>query len=114
MKAPSTLQVWHSNFETYGSEAPLMEHSTIAVKDGSFSLKVAVGDMFTITTLTDKGNKGSFKQKIPPSSPSFPLPYSDDFKSTEDSQDAKWLADQIGAFEVHASADGEKSLKQTV
>lgn len=114
MTAPAELQVWLSNFETFdGSEPSLMEHSTVAVESGAITLNVKVGDMYTITTLTDKGHKGDFG-KIPDSSPSFPLPYSDDFKSTEESQDAKWLADQIGAFEVHVSDDGARSLKQMV
>ena len=50
---------------------------------------VPVGGMFTITTMTT-GQKGNF-EKIPPSSPSFPLDYADDFQSTEESQNARWL-----------------------
>lgn len=114
MNAPAELQVWHSNFETFdGSEPPLMKHSTVAVQDGTVTLHVKVGDMYTLTTLTDKGHKGTYAD-VPASSPSFPLPYEDDFASTEESQDAKWLADQIGAFEVHISDDGSKGLRQMV
>lgn len=112
MKAPSVLQVWHSNFETFDKDPPLFEHSTVAVKDGMFSLDVQVGDMYTVTTMT-QGKKGSFG-KIPESFRAFPLPYEDDFQDTPDSQGAKWLADQIGAFEVHDADDGKKSLVQMV
>ena len=50
-----------------------------------------VGGMFTITTITS-GHKGSFDH-IPESSPPFPLDYVDDFQSTEDSQNARWVND---------------------
>merc|ERR1711959_613990 len=100
MQAPKQLQVWYSNFETYGPEVPLFEHSTVDIVDGEFKLQIKVGDMITITTLADRGQKGSFGT-IPKSSPSFPLPYSDDFQKVKESQDAQWLADQIGAFEAH-------------
>jgi hypothetical protein len=53
----------------------------------------------TISTATKA--KGSRTPKKP-SSPQFPLPYSDDFEAVEDSQAAKYWTDQIGAFEVHA------------
>jgi len=112
MKSPDTLEVWHSNFETYDAEPPLFEHSSINVVDGSFTLNVKVGDMYTITT-KKTGMKGDHGDR-PKSSPSFPLPYSDDFESVSESQDAKLLADQIGAFEVHISNDGHKSLRQMV
>jgi len=112
MHAPAELQVWYSNFETYNSEPPLFQHSTIEVQDGKFTLKVPVGSMFTITTLKT-GQKGGF-DGIPTSSPSFPLDYHDDFQSTAESENAKLFADQIGAFEVHTAADGRKSLKQMV
>jgi len=106
------LQVWYSNFETYDKEPTYFQHSTVKIVKGSFSLDVAVGAMYTITTIFT-GKKGSFGT-LPASSPSFPLPYSDDFQSTSESQDGQWLADQIGAFEVHPSSDGKKSLRQMV
>ncbi|CAK9054683.1 unnamed protein product [Durusdinium trenchii] len=112
MKAPETLQVWYSNFERFTGTPPMFQKSTVKVENNQFRLMVPVGGMFTITTITS-GHKGSFDH-IPESSPPFPLDYVDDFQSTEDSQNARWFADQIGAFEIHRSTDGKKSLKQMV
>lgn len=112
MKAPAELPVWYSNFETFDRAPPMLQKSTVKVTDNRFSLFVPIGSMFTVTTVTS-GHKGSFDQ-IPSTSPSFPLDYADDFQSTPESQNARWFADQIGAFEIHPSSDGKKSLKQMV
>mmetsp|Transcript_16415 Transcript_16415/g.38937 ORF Transcript_16415/g.38937 Transcript_16415/m.38937 type:complete len:903 (-) Transcript_16415:167-2875(-) len=113
MKAPEQLQVWYSNFEKYdSSEAPVFQHSTVFVRGNKFSLQIPVGSMFTVTTIKS-GSKGGFPS-IPPSSPSFPLDYADDFQGTPPSSNARWFADQIGSFEIHNAGDGKKSLKQMV
>jgi len=112
MKAPAQLQVWYSNFEDFDGAAPMFQRSTVQVVNNQFSILVPVGSMYTITTMTT-GQKGGFDE-IPLSSPSFPLSYSDDFQSTPESHNARWFADQIGAFEIHPSVDGKKSLKQMV
>ncbi|CAE7706485.1 galc [Symbiodinium pilosum] len=113
MRPPAELEVWYSNFEAYGNaEPPLFQHSTVQVHNNKFSLHIPVGAMITITTIKT-GGKGSF-QHIPPSSPSFPLDYVDDFQSTDDSRNARWFADQIGSFEIHRAEDGKRSLRQMV
>ena len=45
--------------------------------------------------------RGTTDTPVPASQPSFPLPHADDFEGVAESQEGKWLADQIGAFEVH-------------
>lgn len=112
MRADEELEVWYSNFETYEEQPPIFEHSTVKVVDGRFTLKVVTGAMYTITT-RKTGHKGSFGTP-PKSSPSFPLPYSDDFQTIASSQGAPLFSDQIGAFEAHTSSDGMKSLVQMV
>ena len=79
----------YSNFESYDADPSVFKHSTVQVLNGKFSLKVPVGAMITVTTIKT-GQKGSF-QGIPPSSPSFPLNYADDFQSSADSENARCL-----------------------
>ncbi|EGD72245.1 galactocerebrosidase [Salpingoeca rosetta] len=107
------LAVWYSNFqnETQGIFKRL---SDVHVgTDGTFSVHVPVGAMYTISTIRDGPQKGSHGPP-PPSAPSFPLPYADAFDEVAESQEGKYLADQIGAFEVHADAQGNKVLRQMV
>ncbi|CAE7023212.1 galc [Symbiodinium natans] len=114
LHAPPELQVWYSNFESYDdAEPPVFQHSTVQVRDSRFSIKVPIGGMLTVTTIKT-GRKGTFLSRIPPSSPSFPLDYMDDFQTTEDSRNARWFADQIGSFEIHRAEDGKRSLRQMV
>lgn len=69
---PTSLHVWYSNFE----RAPVVSFEskgTIAVaSDGSFTLDVNVGDVFTVTTIAT-GKKGTYGEGTP-SAPQFPLP----------------------------------------
>ena len=61
--------------------------------------------------------RGAFAAS-PPSVPQFPLPHSDDFDAYVTSQEARYFADQIGAWEIHpsptASNASNKALKQMV
>jgi galactosylceramidase len=99
------LHVWHSNFE---KESTVMFQNEGIMKinaDGSFTLNVAVGDMWTVSTIAtaQKGSFPSTSAEEATDSPSFPLPYNENFETYEDSHGAKYWADQIGAFEVHNS-----------
>jgi galactosylceramidase len=62
--------------------------------------------MYTVSTITT-ASKGASSPK--PSSPSFPLPHNDDFEAVVESQEAKYWADQIGAFEVHPESTSESA-----
>ena len=99
MKAPAQLSVWYSNFEMV-SPVVFEKRPDIDVgQGGTFSLSVPVGSFFTVSTIKDAAKGVDFKP--PPSSIQFPLPFASDMEDVEPSQEAKYFADQIGAFEVH-------------
>lgn len=110
------LFVWYSNFEAEHTVLFENQGKIEVGKDGTFSLNVTVGSMFTVSTI-DTAKKGSFSSQAK-DTPDFPLPYSDDFDGYDDSTEAKYWADQIGAFEVHnasaAGASGERVMRQMV
>jgi galactosylceramidase len=94
-----TLALWRSNFE---QETTLLfeKQEDVKVANGQFTLDVAIGDYFTVSTVRT-AQKGTTGTTVPDSQPSFPLPHSDTFDGVVESQEAKWFADQIGAFEAH-------------
>lgn len=109
----TSLAVWRSNYEA--QPAIIFERQAdIQVRDGTFSLYVKVGDFYTISTIKT-ARRGSFAAP-PPSQPSFPLPYADDFESYAESQEAAYFADQIGSFEIHRSLTdlSRKVMRQMV
>ena len=73
------LSVWLSNFQNYSGAGPMFQQlADIHVgADHTFSLDVAVGATYTISTVTT-AQKGSFGPS-PVSVTQFPIPYSDDF-----------------------------------
>lgn len=102
------LHVWYSNFE---AETPVLfeNQGTLEVsKDGTFTLNVTVGSMYTVSTVAS-ATKGSFPSSdknsatTPMDTPAFPLPYSESFEGYPLSGKPKYWADQIGAFEIHNS-----------
>eukprot|EP00943_MAST-04B_sp_MAST-4B-sp1_P006216 g6216.t1 len=115
-----SLNVWYSNFEKNVKNPTIFtRQKTISVnEDGTFKLQINVGDVFTLSTIND-ATKGSFPLSSHPKSvPGFPLPYTDNFQSYEENGEAKYFADQIGAFEIHPATlpiHGQKwSMKQMV
>lgn len=113
MKAPAKLQVWYSNFEM--ANPVVFKHMPdVSVVNGEFSLAVPVGSFFTISTITDAAKGVNYKP--PPSSIQFPLPFVENMEEVEPSQESKYFADQIGAYEVHyeTGESGNKVLKQMV
>ena len=113
LKAPAKLKVWYSNYE---EDTPVIFEAQpdVAVNGGSFSLKVPVGAFFTVSTVTTASKGVNFKP--PASSIQFPLPYQDAFEEVQVSQEAKYFADQIGAYEVHyeTGQSGNKVMRQMV
>ena len=108
-----TVDIWKSNFE---SDDAFFFHKqkrlTVSLSSPEIVLQVRKGDYYTISTVKT-ARRGSHAAPIPKSSPQFPLPYTDDFQSYDDASEAKYLADQIGSFEIHSSK-GEKVLRQMV
>ena len=109
-----SLHVWHSNFEQASSTLFQNEGIMKVASDGTFSLDVSVGDMWTVSTIAT-ATKGAFpssseKTAASPSAspsaqdtPKFPLPFIENFEHYSDSSGAKYWADQIGAYEIHNS-----------
>lgn len=110
--AGKQLYVWYSAFGTAGRanvDAMFQKLAPITVgSDGSFTLSVAVGDLYTITTRGDLGNKGS--HPAPPPSAPFPLPYSDSFANATLYQQPAYWCDMNGATEIQDSGDASHGL----
>lgn len=92
------LQVWYSKLDFESKKNILFrKKSPIKVYDGSFTLKLKVDEVYTITSLTT-GEKGFYAD--PPESCSFPKNYSDDFTvENPPFSEAPYFADQTGVFE---------------
>jgi len=107
------FRVWYSNL-TDGSSDFFQAQPDIAVKKGSITLRVRVGDVFTLTTLDSSfGLKGNHT----PSSPSaFPVPYLEDFESSALYSPPKYFYDQMGAWEIQQSTTASKGkiMRQVV
>lgn len=113
------LAVWYSNFQDVnpdGSAKYIFERmGNLVAENGVFTLSVPVGSFFTVSTILSGPTKGSSSTPVPKSQPQMPLPYSDDFESQNESQEGKWWSDQIGAFEVHKTAEANtKVMRQMV
>ncbi|XP_026147349.1 galactocerebrosidase [Carassius auratus] len=99
------LQVWYSklNFETKNSTL-FQRGSPIKVYNGSFTLKLDVDEVYTITTV-NTGQKGAYPE--PPKSQPFPKNYSDDFTiDNPPFSEAPYFADQTGVFEYFRNGTG--------
>jgi hypothetical protein len=101
--AAMSLACWHSNFER---ETPVLFQPLPDVQvgaDGAFTLAVAPGDYYTISTVRT-ARHGTFETPVPPSQPRSPLPIADDFDATALSQQPRLWSQMLGAFEVHADS----------
>ena len=106
MPSTTSLAYWYSNFQNYSQDAPLFQRQpdlTVG-SDGTFTVSVPVGAMITLSTIKTGPTKGDHGPP-PASLPQVPLPWIDNFDDYTDSQEARWWSDQIGAFEIHTSAN---------
>lgn len=86
------FHVWETNdTRTFEKVADL------SFVDGRTSYTLDPDSLYTFTTTIGQG-KGT---ATPPTNTSFPLPYTDDFESTELKRAPRFLSDQDGAFEAH-------------
>ena len=86
------FHVWETNdTRTFEKVADLSS------MDGRMSYTLDPDSLYTFTTTVGQG-KGT---ATPPKNTSFPLPYMDDFESTELKRAPQFLSDQDGAFEAH-------------
>jgi hypothetical protein len=95
-----TVHVWASNLAGGG---PYMVHqSDITPSNGSYSLTVQPGYVYTLTTTTGQGAGTATS----PAQAGFSLPYSDNFDSDAIGQQPPYLSQMQGAFEVEPCAGG--------
>ncbi len=98
----STIHVWSTKTNS-SSPSDWFVHSTdITPSNGSFSLTLQPGYVYSLTTTTGQG-KGAATS---PGQGSLSLPYSDNFDSDTISQQPPYLSQLQGAFEVEPCAGG--------
>ena len=101
-----TVHVWETN------AGKVFEHvQDVQPVQGSFTIRFDPDSLYSLTTTTGQG-KGTAQ---PPANSPFPFPYKDDFEGGELGRAPKFLADQDGAFEVHACRGRSgKCLEQVI
>jgi hypothetical protein len=104
--AATEIHIWETN------STHIFEHiANVQPASGKFEYTFEPESLYSLTTTTGQG-KGTPQS---PAAASFPLPYSDNFEGTPTQHAPKYLADQDGAFEVHA-CDGRpgQCLEQVI
>ncbi len=96
-----TLHVWKTDVNTQ-----FIQQADIVPVSGSFSITVAGGSIYSLTTTTGQG-KGNAQ---PPPAAAFPFPYSDDFESYAIDSQAKYFSDLNGSFEITPCGGGRNGL----
>jgi hypothetical protein len=95
-----TVHVWASDL---AADGPYMQNiENITPSDGSYSLTVEPGYVYSLTTTTGQG----VGTATGPAQNGFSLPYSDNFSSDTVGQQPKYLSQMQGAFEVEPCASG--------
>jgi hypothetical protein len=97
-----TVHVWSTNVNSSDSSTWFVHSQDITPANGSFSLTLQPGYVYSLTTTTGQG-KGSATS---PAQGSLSLPYSDNFDSDAAGQQPKYLSQMQGAFEVEPCAGG--------
>jgi O-glycosyl hydrolase len=101
-----TVHVWSTDVNS-GNPADYFVHAAdITPSNGSFSLTVQPGRVYTVTTTTGQG-KGT---AAGPARSAMSLPYSDSFDSDAAGTEAKYLMDWQGAFEVASCGGGRSGM----
>ena len=98
----STVHVWSTDLNDPTAANTFVQQPGITPSDGSYSLTVQPGYIYTLTTTTGQG-KGTAAS---PAQGTLPLPYSGDFDSDTVGQQPRYLSQQQGAFEVEPCAGG--------
>ena len=91
-----TVYIWQSN-----GQKSLERVADLKPKGGVFTFTFEPDSIYSLTTTMGQG-KGKVQ---PPAQKPFPIPYSDDFESTQLLRTPKYLSDQDGAFEAHPCMD---------
>ena len=97
-----TVHVWTTNVNSSNPADWFVHSQDITPGNGSFSLTLQPGSVYSLTTTTGQG-KGT---AISPPQGSLSLPYSDNFDSDAAGQQPPYLSQMQGAFEVKPCAGG--------
>jgi hypothetical protein len=95
-----TVHVWATNVNTPSAATNLVQQASITPSNGSYSLTVQPGYVYTLTTTTGQG-KGTAAS---PGQSTLTLPYSDSFDGDTAGQQPRYLSQMQGAFEVEPCA----------
>ncbi|MGW6917998.1 ricin-type beta-trefoil lectin domain protein [Kitasatospora sp. NPDC054939] len=94
--------MWATNVNDTNSTTNLERQADIVPVNGSYTLKVKPGHVYTLTTTTGQGKATT----VVPMPATVPLPYSDNFDSTVLDQQPRYLSQQQGAYEATPCAGG--------
>jgi Glycosyl hydrolase family 59/Ricin-type beta-trefoil lectin domain/Galactocerebrosidase, C-terminal lectin domain len=97
-----TVHVWSTNVNSSDPSTWFVHATDITPSNGSFSLTLQPGYVYSLTTTTGQG-KGT---AAAPAQGSLALPYSDNFDSDTADQQPRYLSQVQGAFEVGPCAGG--------
>jgi Glycosyl hydrolase family 59/Ricin-type beta-trefoil lectin domain/Concanavalin A-like lectin/glucanases superfamily len=96
------IHVWSTNVNSSDPSTWFVHSADITPSNGSFSLTVQPGYVYSLTTTTGQG-KGTAAS---PAQGSLSLPYSDNFDGDTAGQQPRYLSQVQGAFEVGPCAGG--------
>lgn len=99
----TTVHVWKTSATQY-----FAPQADITPAGGAFSISLAAGCIYTLTTTTGQGHGTA----SPPPAQPFPIPYFEDFESYSNNATPKYMSDQAGVFDVTSRADGEGQCLQ--
>jgi len=97
-----TVHVWSTDLAAPTAANTFAQQASITPVNGSYSLTVQPGYIYTLTTTTGQG-KGTAAS---PAQSTLGLPYSDSFDSDTVGQQPPYLSQMQGAFEVEPCAGG--------
>jgi hypothetical protein len=97
-----TVHVWSTNINSSDPSTWFVHSADITPVNGSFSLTLQPGYIYSLTTTTGQG-KGTATS---PGQGSLSLPYTDNFDSDTLGQQPPYLSQMQGAFEVEPCAGG--------
>ena len=100
------VHVWSTNLNSSSSSDWFVHSQDITPSNGSFSLTLQPGYVYSLTTTTGQ-SKGS---ALPPARTNFPSTYSDNFDEYTTGHLAKYLSDINGGFEKASCAGGRTGL----
>ena len=97
-----TVNVWATNLNSSNSGDYFARQASITPAGGSYSITLQPGYVYTLSTTSGQGKSTI----VGPPPTSLPLPYSDNFDSYTNNQEALYFSDQNGAFEIVAAGGG--------